>query len=103
MTKCSVAARSASVSRSGFVSITTIFRILNNLREVVKRHARDRRSRWSAARSSSICGRTSQIDDDVAKRLCAAHEQIALGGLVERLRCVDDRAQTKRQLEDVLV
>jgi TMEM175 potassium channel family protein len=38
-------------------------------------------------------GLRSQNDDDVANRLCAAHEEIAVGGLVERLRSVHHRSR----------
>src|SRR4051812_21501787 len=34
----------------------------------------------------------SQIEHDIAARLRAANEHVALGGLVQRLRSVDDRA-----------
>ena len=33
----------------------------------------------------------SQIYDDIANRLRAANEQVAVGGLVERFRSIDDR------------
>ena len=39
-----------------------------------------------------------QIDDDVANRLRAANEKVAVGGLVERLRSVDDRPRNQPAL-----
>ena len=37
----------------------------------------------------------SQVDDDVANRLGAAHENVAVGRLVEWLRSVDDLPETR--------
>ena len=52
---------------------------------------------WDDSRRlcSSMSGRRLQIDDDVAKRLRAADEKVALGRLVEWLRSVDDLPDTR--------
>lgn len=45
-----------------------------------------------------ISGHVSQIEDDVAGRLRAADEKVAVGGLFERLRSVGDRSGNQTTL-----
>jgi hypothetical protein len=51
----------------------------------------DRTRRMARRRSLVVLDEASQINDDVANRLRAANEKVAVGGLFEWLRSVDDR------------
>src|SRR5580765_1180422 len=48
-----------------------------------------------AVRQAAVIDCGSQIYDDVANRLRAAHEKVAVGGLFERLRSVSDRPRNQ--------
>jgi hypothetical protein len=46
---------------------------------------------------------SSQIDNDVANRLRAPNEKIAVGGLFEWLRAVDDHPETKLLSQGIVI
>ena len=51
--------------------------------------------------SSLCCAKTLQIDDDVADRLRAANEQVAVGWLFEWLRFIHDRPRNQSSFTGV--